>query len=204
MNTFMKCSEICLFDSSLELSVQAKCDRTHVPERPVSCLNGNGVIDLRLHQSTAAICEHLCIKRSDEWAEKREDVKKEHLCPLAYCFSTLSSFILATPHLVRYTGAVSPTLTVSLCGTLCYFLGCVFVLTVVLQAGRAPAADVSCSCSRWNRAAHCTGCTGGAQAAIWASLLPSLNQTVCCHSCSVWPSCSLHHSFLHPSLWASH
>lgn len=33
--------------------------------------------------------------------------------------------------------------TVYLCGTVCYFCGCVFVVIVVLQAGRAPAADVS-------------------------------------------------------------
>lgn len=30
-----------------------------------------------------------------------------------------------------------------LCGPVCYFCGCVFVVIVVLQAGRAPAADVS-------------------------------------------------------------
>lgn len=156
------CSE-CLFlvsvwSRQLKLTVAAAviltysrvCGWTRVPGRPVSCLNGSCVIDLHLHQSTAAICERLCIKRPDEWAEKRGDVKKEHLCPLAYCFSTLSSSILANPRPVCYTGAVSPALTASLCGILCYFLGCVLSWLWTsrqegprLQMWAAPAAAVT-------------------------------------------------------------
>lgn len=33
-----------------------------------------------------------------------------------------------------------------------------------------------------NRAAHCTGRTGGARGAIRSSILPSQNQAVCCHT----------------------
>lgn len=218
--TMNACSEMCLLvavcSCQLKLTVMAAviqtyssdCGWTRVPERPVSGLNGCCVIDLHLHQSTAAICEHLCIKRPDEWAEKGEDVKKEHLCPLAYCFSSLSSFILANPRLVCYTGAVSPMLTVSLCRILCYFLGCVLSWPWTsrqegprLQMWAAPAAAVT-------------------EQHIVLGVLGELrlqSEPVLCHhwtrlsavtpvkrTCSVWPLCSLDHSSPPPPLWPWH
>ena len=70
----------------------------------------------------------------------------------------------------------------------------------------------SCRCElgrqRENRAAHCTGCTGGARAAIWSSILPSQNHAVYCHcltpqnthslthSTFAWTSLSLLHPFI--------
>lgn len=141
--------------------------------------------------------------------EQGKDNKESALVPPG--FSTLSYF--SAPRLSCYTGAIS-CVTVYLCGTVCCFLGCVFVLIVVLQAGRALAADVSWARSRVNRAAYCTRWTGGvARAANWSSVLPSLNHTymsavtdstpkththqLCWTS---WPP--LHHSFLPPPLSA--
>lgn len=50
------------------------CYCPHVPGSPVSCLNDSSVIDPRLHQKAAAICERLNGKK-DRWSGKRE--KKE-------------------------------------------------------------------------------------------------------------------------------
>lgn len=177
------------------LSCSTVCDRTHAPGRPVSCLNGSRVIDQRLHQSATAICECLCIKKKTD-VVSRKNVKKEPLCPVAYCFSTVPGFGLATPRL--HPRWLCPSVE------LCYFLGCVFVLTVVLQAGRVPAAGAARAC---NRAAHCTGWTGctGALRRQSEPALPSLKQTVCCHSAQKGLLCLTF--VLHPSsspLWAPH
>lgn len=114
------------------------------------------------------------------WSQqkKKRECEERALVPagLLFFFCLVSDSPLLAPLLPFHPRWLCPSVEV------CYFLGCVFVLTVVLQAARVPAAEAAHVC---NRAAHCTGCTGctgGAQAAIWARLLPSLNQTVCCHS----------------------
>lgn len=87
------------------------------------------------------------VRRADgTGSPRRKKVKRESLCPPAFCFPTLSSFIFASPRLARCVGFSFPCrccVSAYLCGPACYFCGCVFVVIVVLKAGRAPAADVS-------------------------------------------------------------
>lgn len=87
------------------------------------------------------------VRRADgTGSPRRKKVKRESLCPPAFCFPTLSSFIFASPRLARCVGLSFPCrccVSAYLCGPACYFCGCVFVVIVVLKAGRAPAADVS-------------------------------------------------------------
>lgn len=87
------------------------------------------------------------VRRADgTGSPRRKKVKRGSLCPPAFCFPTLSSFIFASPRLARCVGFSFPCrccVSAYLCGPACYFCGCVFVVIVVLKAGRAPAADVS-------------------------------------------------------------
>lgn len=122
-------------------------------------------------------------KASGVGRRKRKKVKRECLCPPAVCFPTLSSFIFAAPCLVRRTAAVFPM--PGLCDCVSFVALCVIFLGVFLSwlwssRQEGPRLQMWAGRAAENRAAHCTGCIGSAQVAIWSGILLSLNHTVYC------------------------